>query len=85
MTKNDPSSVDLFPGARGVALAPAAQGVPASRLKWTQPHHAFRVHYYDPLHTGTRHAYFDGYQEARNFAHGRRVYAKPCVVERRPS
>ena len=78
----DPNSIDIFPGARAVAEAP--KGMPASRFPWTQPTHSYRVHYYDPLHTGTRHRYFDGYQEARDFALGRRVYAKPCVVEARP-
>lgn len=77
----DPNSIDIFPGARAVVEAP--KGMPASRFPWTKPR-AFRVHYYDPLHSGTRHAYFDGYQEARDFAATRRVYAKPCVVEARP-
>lgn len=87
MTKNDPPrsalkhNLPYYSFRTGTAME---QGMPASRHSWTRPTQPFRVHFYDALRSGTWHRYFDDYQSARDFAQGRRVYAEPCAVERRP-
>ncbi len=74
-SNQDPDHHDVFLDGRGAQ--------PASRHKWSHPEAPFRVHYYDPSLVGTWHQYFGDYDSARAFAVTRRLYGRPCEVERR--
>ncbi len=58
-------------------------GHPPSRYRWSNPACRYRVCYTSAISGERVHQYWPTYQEAREFAMGRKCGDQPCLVEQR--